>query len=201
MSTGTHLVDPAISKKHIDQSIDALMKRVTVNTEFWIPYLAGYSIDWKNQPPTVFHDPRLPERLPYPGSAVNGETTIDVMRYLLIHECTEKCLMDELGMPYILAHNLATAAEKTAVEADGYSWDIYTNLLTPYIKLVETKPDDLTSPANLDTRPYVQEHFSGLSEMSTEGFQGCFRHRHATPSVTSQAINPLDRKHYPLYGW
>lgn len=160
MCTGKHLVDPAISKTHIDQSIKELLKKVTINREFWIPYLAGYSKDdWKDNP-IVYMDCRLPKEL------VTTWYKIDITRYLLIHECVEKCLMDELGMPYILAHNLATAAEKTAVEADGHSWTVYTNSLTPYIREAEKQPEGKESPKALDKRPYEQEKAPILAKMA-----------------------------------
>jgi len=159
MSIGKHLVDPAISKKHIDQSISALLKRVTLNREYWIPYLAGYSVEWTKDP-TVFIDSRLPKDVLYKGKKY------DVTRYLVIHECVEKCLMDELGMHYVLAHNLATAAERTAVEADGHSWDGYTEALKPFIQLATRKPPDIDSPKTLDKRPYVQEKAPYLDRMA-----------------------------------
>jgi hypothetical protein len=165
MSVGKHLVDTAISKKHIDQSIAELLKKVRINRDYWIPYLAGYSKEWQGTP-TVFIDCRLPESIPCKSGKSVRSVTIDVTRYLLIHECTEKCLMDELGMPYILAHNLATAAEKTAVEADGFSWDDYSNALKPFITAATHKPKDKESPEGLDKRPYVQEKFPGIDQMA-----------------------------------
>lgn len=160
MSTAKHLKipDDAISRTHIDQSIDELLKRVTICRDYWIPYLAGYNTEWKDHP-VVFIDPRLPEKLTYDNE------TIPVTRYLIIHESVEKCLMNELGMPYILAHNLATAAEKTACEADGYSWYAYTLALKPYIKMVEKKAD-VDSPSDLDKTPYIQEKAPMLSQMA-----------------------------------
>ena len=159
MCTGKHLVDTAISRKHIDQSIAELKKKVTLNFDYWIPYLAGYSVDWKKNP-TVYIDCRLPKKITYKGKS------LDVIRYLLIHECTEKSLMDELGMPYILAHNLATAAERTAVEADGGDWDFYTDSLKPWISLATKKPPERESPENLDKRCYVQEKAPMLDRMA-----------------------------------
>lgn len=165
MSIGKHLVDPAISKKNLDLSIAALLKKVTINRDYWIPYLAGYSVEWEKHP-TVFIDFRLPERIYCKASARGKPILVDVTRYLLIHECVEKCLMDDLGMHYELAHNLATAAERTAVEADGYSWDAYTDGLIPWIQRVTFKPSEKESPKNLDKRPYEQCKFSGLKKMA-----------------------------------
>lgn len=164
MSIGKHLVDPAISKKHIDQSIAELLKRITLNRDYWIPYLAGYSKDWKTQA-TVFIDYRLPAKVYCKAGGHGTPVLIDVTRYLLIHECTEKSLMDDLGMPYILAHNLATGAERTAVEADGYAWDAYTDGLKPWIRRALYQPADQVAPKNLDLRPYIQEKFPGLKQL------------------------------------
>lgn len=160
MSVGKHKCpDSALSKKHIDQSIKALLKKVKVVRDFWTPYLAGYSIEWVDEP-TVFIDPRLPKTLKH------GNKVIDITRYLLIHECVEKCLMHDLGMPYELAHNLATAAEKSAVEADGISWAVYTELLQPYIRVAVIKPKGLESSPKLDKTPYIQEKAKFLDQMA-----------------------------------
>lgn len=159
MSVGKHIIpDDALSKRHIDKSIDALLDKVKINRDYWIPYLAGYSTDWDGNP-HVFIDSRLPEKLEHKG------VTYSITRYLLIHECVEKCLMHDLGMHYLLAHNIATGAEKSAVEADGLSWKIYTDLLQPYIRRATLKPEDKESPEDLDKAPYEQEHFAGLDKM------------------------------------
>jgi hypothetical protein len=160
MSVGKHKIpDSALSRTHIDESIKALLKKVRVVRDYWIPYLAGYSMEWVDDP-IVFIDQRLPKTL------MDGNKVYDVTRYLIIHECVEKCLMHDLGLPYELAHNLATAAEKSAVEADGLSWAVYTKLLQPYIRQATYKPKNLESPTIIDFTPYLQEHFSGLDKMA-----------------------------------
>jgi hypothetical protein len=160
MSVGKHKIpDSALKRVHIDESIKALMEKVSIVRDYWIPYLAGYSVEWVEDP-IVYIDSRLPKTL------MDGNKAYDVTRYLLIHECVEKCLMHDLGMHYELAHNLATAAEKSAVEADGLSWAVYTKLLQPYIRQATYKPKDLESPTNLDKTPYIQENFAGLEKMA-----------------------------------
>lgn len=163
MSSGRP-VDDALSKNHIDEAIKALLSRITLNTKYWIPYLAGYSRNWKTNP-VVYIDPRLPEILSIAGKRVH------IYRYLIIHECVEKTLMDELGLPYDIAHDFATAAEKSAVEADGFSWDAYTRALNPYIKQAVTKPDGLEAPQDLDLAPYEQDHSKDLGELQKEAPQ------------------------------
>lgn len=159
MSVGKHNVpDSALSRKHIDQSIAALLKKVTVVRDFWVPYLAGYSNEWVNNP-TVYIDKRLPKTL------TEGNKVYDITRYLLIHESVEKCLMHDLGFHYILAHNLATGSEKSAVEADGLSWAIYTRILQPYIRQAVHQPQMLKAPTDLDITPYVQEKAPFLDKL------------------------------------
>lgn len=158
--THLHIPDSALSRHHVDESINALLAKVTINRDYWIPYLAGYNTDWKDKP-TVFIDYRLGDKIHYKGKM------IEVTRYLLIHECVEKCLMDELGMHYLLAHNLATGAEKSAVEADGHDWADYTYCLDPYINIVaRDQPKGKVSPDNLDKTPYVQEKYPKLDLMA-----------------------------------
>lgn len=159
MSTGHNKVpDQALSKTHIDQAIDTLLKRVDIDNQHWIPYLGGYSEDWKKHP-EVYYDARFPDSLKIGGK------TMQPYRYILIHECVEKALMDELGLSYEVAHDFATSAEKSAVEADGFNWAIYTHALQPYIKEVIHKPDDLEAPKDLDLAPYVQERSGDLAKL------------------------------------
>lgn len=159
MSVGKHtLPDAALSRRHIDQSIAALLKKVTVARDFWVPYLAGYSTDWVENP-TVFIDHRLPKTL------TEGNKLYDITRYLLIHESVEKCLMHDLGFHYVLAHNLATGSEKAAVEADGLSWALYTKVLQPYIRQAVHRPSGLAAPPRLDIAPYVQEKAPFLDKL------------------------------------
>lgn len=161
MCTGKHKIpDSALSKKHIDQSIKILLQKVRIVRDYWVPYLAGYSMEWMHDP-IVFIDFRLPETL-----TTRSGRVIDITRYLVIHECVEKSLMHDLGLPYELAHNLATAAERTAVEADGFSWAEYTELLQPFIRSAVFKPKGKESPINIDKTPYVQERFAGLDKMA-----------------------------------
>lgn len=159
MCTGKHIIpDSALSRKHIDQSIAALLEKVTVVRDCWVPYLAGYSTEWVEHP-TVFIDSRLPKTL------TEGNKVYDITRYLLIHETVEKCLMHDLGFHYILAHNLATGAEKSAVEADGLSWAVYTRLLQPYIRQAVHRPNGLKAPSILDIAPYIQEKAPFLDKL------------------------------------
>lgn len=152
---GLKVPDPALQRTHIDQALDALRQRVGDMIPAWVPYLAGYSNDWLHTQPETFIDERLPKAF----RTRDGAKILYPQRYIMLHECVEKCLMDLLGMPYELAHTIATAAEKTAVEADGFNWRWYCMVLRPWITKVRKPPPDGTrAPANLDRRPYQQCH-------------------------------------------
>lgn len=87
------------------------IKNITIDRTYWVPGLAGYSLDGTK----VYIDGRLPEMW-------NG---VHTDKYLVIHEVTEKSLMDKLGFSYGYAHDMALEAERHAVEADGLNWDEY----------------------------------------------------------------------------
>lgn len=151
MSIGYHTVDPAIDRREIDQMIRALKEQVDFKRD-WIPYLAGYSQDWENETPTIYLDSRLPDVLKV------GRKWLHPARYILVHELTEKAILvvTKGKVHYKIAHSSATAAERTAVEADGFSWNEYTNVLAPFIQAVRKPPfPGAKVPSNLDRQPYI----------------------------------------------
>jgi hypothetical protein len=154
MSTG--VPDKAISKTDMDEAIKALSERVRIDHQYWVPYLAGYSKDWSH--PYVYINATFPDRLSVDGKVMHP------WRYLLIHESVEKCLMDELNLPYAIAHSFATAAECTAVLADGFSWDDYTKALRKPIAQARKDANGRPIPPNLDLRPYEESHDKPLEK-------------------------------------
>jgi hypothetical protein len=151
MASGQKEIDPALSPADLAAAIRTLWHDVIVDNRWWVPELGGTARDWVRK--TVYFDHRLPRKL------VIGGKTMDVFRYLLIHECVERTLMDELGLPYALAHTFATGAERAAVEADGFSWNDYTLALRPWIKLARTKPKGVAMAPGIDDRPMRADHF------------------------------------------
>ena len=102
-----------------ESHLAAGMRNVVVDRDYWMPGLAGSNLDGTK----TYIDSRLPEYF-------NG---VQTDKYLLIHEVTEKWLMDKLGFDYGYAHNIALASEKYAVEADGLSWDEYEKHMWDFI--------------------------------------------------------------------
>jgi hypothetical protein len=132
----------------MDRALDAIMRRVKkFDRKHDIPYLAGYSQDGK----TIYIDRHMP-----PSFKVGGRT-IETDRFLVLHEEVEKTLIDQLGLHYLHAHQIATRAEQAAVRAAGVSWRAYDRFMQKYVKRAG---DERLSrvPADLDTKPYRDEH-------------------------------------------
>ncbi|HLW93321.1 MAG TPA: hypothetical protein VKS78_18720 [Roseiarcus sp.] len=140
--------DTYVSRLMLDRALDAIVRRVgAYDREHDIPYLAGYSLDGKK----IYIDRHLPRTFVYKGR------TVDVARYLILHEEVEKTLIDQLHLHYQHAHQIATRAEEAAVRADGVSWCAYDRFMQKFVK--EMGDERLSKlPADLDLKPYRDEH-------------------------------------------
>jgi hypothetical protein len=132
----------------LDRALDAILRRVKkLDRTHDVPYLAGYSQDGQ----TIYIDRHLPRKMAYKGRK------IEVDRYLIMHEEVEKTLIDQLGLHYLHAHQIATRAEEAAVRADGVLWRDYDRFMQKYVKHIGD--ERLTKvPADLDLKPYRDEH-------------------------------------------
>ncbi len=102
-----------VSSLMMDRALDAICRRVKkFDRKHDIPYLAGYSQDGK----TIYIDRHMPQSFKFRGR------TIDTDRFLILHEEVEKTLIDQLGLHYLHAHQIATRAEEAAVRAAGIEW-------------------------------------------------------------------------------
>ncbi len=125
-------------------------RRIKLDRSHDIPYLAGYSRDGK----TIYIDRDLPKTFTTRGRRVK------VDRYLIMHEAVEKTLIDQLGLLYQHAHQIALRAEEALVRAAGVSWKDYDNFMQKFIKEVEDTIEKL--PLDLDIKPYRDEHDTKL---------------------------------------
>jgi hypothetical protein len=132
----------------LDRALDAILRRVKkLDRRHDIPYLAGYSVDGG----TIYIDRHLPRTMAYKGRK------IDVDRYLIMHEEVEKTLIDQLGLHYLHAHQIATRAEEAAVRADGILWRDYDRFMQKYVKRIGDERLNKV-PEDLDLKPYRDEH-------------------------------------------
>jgi hypothetical protein len=141
-----------VSSLMMDRALDAVVRRVKkLDRQHDIPYLAGYSLDGK----TIYIDRHMPKSFKVRGR------TIETDRFLILHEEVEKTLMDQLGLHYLHAHQIATRAEEAAVRAAGVEWRAYDRFMQKFVKRIGD--ERLTKvPKDLDLKPYRDEHDSDL---------------------------------------
>ena len=133
-----------------------------------IPYLAGYSLDGK----TIYIDRHMPQTFKFRGR------TIDTDRFLILHEEVEKTLIDQLGLHYLHAHQIATRAEEAAVRAAGIDWRAYDRFMQKYVKTIGDERLKKV-PKDLDLKPYRDEQDDDLLQAHAEQRarrQGAERH-------------------------
>jgi len=137
-----------VSSLMMDRALDAILRRVKkLDRKHDIPYLAGYSQNGK----TIYIDRHMPRSFRYRGR------TIETDRFLILHEEVEKTLIDQLGLHYLHAHQIATRAEQAAVRAAGISWRDYDRFMQKFVKTIGDERLNKV-PADLDTKPYRDEH-------------------------------------------
>ena len=167
-----------VSSLMMDRALDAIVRRVKkFDRKHDIPYLAGYSCDGK----TIYIDRHMPRSFKFRGRMIETD------RFLILHEEVEKTLMDQLGLHYLHAHQIATRAEQAAVRAAGVNWRDYDRFMQKHVKHIGD--ERLTRvPDDLDTKPYRDEHDDDLLRRMLDciergrvpkGFRGTQLHRAA----------------------
>ncbi|GAB3783343.1 hypothetical protein [Dyella agri] len=137
-----------VSALMMDRALDAILRRVKkLDREHDIPYLAGYSQDGK----TIYIDRHLPKSFIFRGR------TVEVDRFLILHEEVEKTLIDQLGLHYLHAHQIATRAEEAAVNAQRVTWKAYDRFMQKYVKSIGDERLQKV-PGDLDLKPYRDYH-------------------------------------------
>ena len=147
-----------VSSLMLDRALDAIVRRLKkFDRQHDIPYLAGYSEDGK----TIYIDRHMPRSFKFRGR------TIETDRFLILHEEVEKTLIDQLGLHYLHAHQIATRAEQAAVRACGVNWRDYDRFMQKFVKKIGD--ERLTKvPDDLDTKPYRDEHDDDLLQRMLE---------------------------------
>jgi hypothetical protein len=164
----------------MDRALDAVMRRVkNFDRKHDIPYLAGYSQDGE----TIYIDRHMPPSFKFRGR------TVETDRFLVLHEEVEKTLIDQLGLHYLHAHQIATRAEQAAVRAAGVSWRAYDRFMQ---KNVKRAGDERLSkvPADLDTKPYRDEHDLDLLRR----MEGAVERGHVPPGRSAAAVRGAIKK-------
>lgn len=123
-----------------------LDKAVRIDCKHEIPYLAGYSKNGQ----TVYFDKDFQPFFNYRGNI------IDTRDFILIHEVSEKAILDLYGLRYQQAHHIATHIEAQAIKTAGINWWVYSRFLHPQIKHIYSEKIH-NIPKDLDLKPYVDE--------------------------------------------
>jgi hypothetical protein len=141
-----------VSSLMMDRALDAVVRRVRkLDRAHDVPYLAGYSLDGK----TIYIDRHMPRAFKFRGRRIETDC------FLILHEEVEKTLIDQLGLHYLHAHQIATRAEQAAVRAAGITWRDYDRFMQKYVKAIGD--ERLTKvPKDLDLKPYRDEHDDDL---------------------------------------
>jgi hypothetical protein len=148
MPKGSHIPEWYVSSFMMDRTLDEVVRRVKkLDRRHDIPYLAGYSKNGR----TIYIDRHMPKSFVYRGRRINTD------KFLILHEEVEKTLIDQLGLNYLHAHQIATRAEQAAVRAAGISWHAYDRFMQAYVKRVGDEKLKKV-PADLDLKPYRDEH-------------------------------------------
>jgi hypothetical protein len=141
-----------VSSLMLDRALDAVVRRVKkLDRAHDVPYLAGYSVDGK----TIYIDRHMPRAFKFQGRRIETD------RFLILHEEVEKTLIDQLGLHYLHAHQIATRAEEAAVRAAGITWHDYDRFMQRHVKTIGD--ERLTKvPKDLDLKPYRDEQDDDL---------------------------------------
>jgi len=172
-----------ISDLMMDRALDAIVRRAkTIDRRHDVPYLAGYSRNGK----IIYIDRHMPQTMRY------GGRDIDTDRYLILHEEVEKTLIDQLGLHYLHAHQIASRAEQAAVRAAGIRWRDYDRFMQKYVKHIGD--ERLTKvPADLDLKPYRDEHDDDLVKRMLE----CIENKKAPTGIDAALVKRAIERHMP----
>lgn len=136
----------AESEPLLKKAIEHIYNNANVKTEYDIPFIAGYSDNGKN----IYIDCDIPETEIISGKEIN------LHYFLVFHESIEKSLIDQLGIDYVSAHQIALRAEQAAIDSYGINWKEYDNYYNKKMKEVRAK-EFKSIPKDLDLTPYEQE--------------------------------------------
>jgi len=172
-----------VSSLMMERALDAVMRRVkNLDRKHDVPYLAGYSQDGK----TIFIDRHMPRTMKF------RRREIDTDRFLILHEEVEKTLIDQLGLHYLHAHQIATRAEEAAVRAAGILWRDYDRFMQKHVKKIGD--ERLTKvPADLDLKPYRDEHDFELLKRMLD----CFDRGEVPRGIDEAKIRRALERHQP----
>lgn len=130
----------SILKESVKQEKNGLLAGISINRDYDIPYLCGYSQDGS----TIYIDKDFPQELGFD-------------EFLSLHEISEKMLEDTMPDYYQHAHKIATKLEHYFLELEGIDPVKYENIVQKYVKMAYAK-EPKSCPKDLDLQPYEDEN-------------------------------------------
>lgn len=121
---------------------------VHINRAYDVPYTGGYSIDGS----TIYIDRKLPRKF---HTTLGQNVRSD--KYLILHEVTEKSLMQHLGLTYNEAHRLSVGVEEKALSCDGVPVDEYYGFMWKWFEINEQVENITKTPPDLDLGCYRED--------------------------------------------
>jgi hypothetical protein len=144
--------DTLVSAEMLSKAVEEILKRVVLDRDHDIPYLAGYNVNRTR----IYIDRHLEKSF-----TDHQGRRHDVDRFLILHESTEKAMIDSWGLHYQHAHQIALRAEEAAVRAAGIEWRDYDRFMQQWIKRADSGKLAKV-PADLDLTPYLDENDAEL---------------------------------------
>ena len=141
--------DTLVSDAIMQQVVERVFKKVSVNRSYDVPYLGGSS-----RGGTVYIDRKLPKSFNTNGRRVAADP------FIVLHEAVERVIGDALGLTYQNAHQIALRVEEAAVRAAGISWRDYNRFMRKYEDIAQKNFSRL--PPDLDLKPYRDENDTEL---------------------------------------
>lgn len=125
-------------------ALDALFASSRIDVGFEVPYVAGYDRD---DGAYVMIDCSVPL-----GPTLKGGF-VPVAPLLTLHERIEKALLDEYGLRYQSAHQIALRTERASAAAAGVAWKPYDDMIADVAnRIFERRPSRVSN--RLDLTPY-----------------------------------------------
>jgi hypothetical protein len=144
--------DTLVNSKMLCNSVAEVLKKVSLDCEHDIPYLAGYNVKRTK----IYIDRHLGKHFTDHMGHCH-----EVDKFLVLHEAVEKAMIDSWGLHYQHAHQIALRAEEAAVRAAGIQWHDYDHFMQQWIKKADS--DKVTKvPHDLDLTPYIDENDGDL---------------------------------------
>ena len=140
--------DTLVCSDMLCKSVNEILKKIRLDRDHDIPYLAGYNVNWSK----IYIDRHLETHF-----KDHTGRSHQVDRFLILHEATEKAMIDSWGLHYQHAHQIALRAEEAAVRASGILWHDYDQFMQQWIKRADSGQVSKV-PADLDLTPYLDEN-------------------------------------------